>query len=437
MRLSRMLALGLALSTAASLGSAHAATTVTFWDFFGGGDGARMKQIVDGFNSSQTDIKVERTTQTWGNPFYTKVHTAVVSGQTPDVMTYHLSSIPAGLQKKDLRAFSAADLALGGLKAGDFQANLISTLNTDAKNITGKAGIYGVPLDTHTFVIYYNKDLLKKAGLLGADGMMSPVKSVADLTKALVAIKTKTGVTPVSLSYNQDQGSPYRLWYSLFLQQGGTMIKDGKLYLGDLDTKGKAALQVMSDWSKQGLITKNVTYPAGVALFTAGRSAMMMNGNWEVPTMVDAKAKGSIKFDYGIMAFPALYGGNAATMADSHELAIPNNTKNPMSADKLKAVMTFIGYVNKQGGMPWAGGGHIPAYLPTQNSSAFKTLQPNVQYSAVAAKDATLEPNLPFFGVGGPVYDAIGNDFNPVLLGQATPDQGIAKFKAALQGFSK
>jgi multiple sugar transport system substrate-binding protein len=28
---------------------------------------------------------VTQTTLTWGEPFYTKVHTAVVSGQTPDV----------------------------------------------------------------------------------------------------------------------------------------------------------------------------------------------------------------------------------------------------------------------------------------------------------------------------------------------------------------
>lgn len=436
MRLPRMLTLGLALSTAASLGGAQAQTTVNFWDFFGGGDGARMKQIVDAFNASQKDIKVQRTTQAWGNPFYTKVHTAVVSGQTPDVMTYHLSAIPSGLQKKDLRPFTTADLALGGLKSSDFQANLVSTLNTDAKN-SGGTGLYALPLDTHTFVVYYNKDLLKKAGLLGAGGMMAPVKSVNDLTKALQTIKAKTGVTPIALSTNQDPASIWRLWYSLFLQQGGTMVKDGKLYVGDLDTKGKAALQVIADWSKEGLITKNVMYPAGVALFTAGRAAMSLNGNWEVPTMVDAKAKGQVKFDYGVMSFPSLYGGNASTWADSHTLAIPNNSKTPISAEKLKAVMTFIGYVNKQGGNTWAGGGHIPAYVPTQNSSAFKAMQPNVQYSAISAKDARLEPTVPIFGVGGPVYDAVGTTFTPVLLGQATVDQAIAKFKTALQGFSR
>ena len=77
-----------------------------------------------------------------------------------------------------------------------------------------KPGIYAVPLDTHTFVVYYNKDLLKKAGVLDANGMMPAMKNIADMTKALQTIKDKTGVTPMALSTNQDSATPWRLWYS-------------------------------------------------------------------------------------------------------------------------------------------------------------------------------------------------------------------------------
>ena len=87
--------------------------------------------------------------------------------------------------------------------------------------------------------MYYNKDVLKKAGVLGANGMMPAMKSMADMTKTLQTIKDKTGVIPVALSTNQDSATVWRLWYSLFLQQGGTLVKDGKLSLSDLDTKGR------------------------------------------------------------------------------------------------------------------------------------------------------------------------------------------------------
>src|SRR5690348_12509114 len=102
-----------------------ATTTLTFWDFLGGGDGVRMKQIVEEFNKGQNDIRVTQSTLTWGEPFYTKVHTAVVSGQTPDVMTYHLSHFPAGILAKDLRALTPAELEQAGLKASDFQKSLV------------------------------------------------------------------------------------------------------------------------------------------------------------------------------------------------------------------------------------------------------------------------------------------------------------------------
>ena len=52
------------------------ATTITMWDFLEGGDGARMAELVDMYNSSQTQVQVERTSLEWGVPCYTKVRTS-------------------------------------------------------------------------------------------------------------------------------------------------------------------------------------------------------------------------------------------------------------------------------------------------------------------------------------------------------------------------
>jgi multiple sugar transport system substrate-binding protein len=116
---------------------------LTYWDFLGGGDGIRMKQIVEEFNKSQSEIHVTESTLTWGEPFYTKVHTAVVAGQTPDIMTYHLSHFPAGISAKDLRPLTTEELAAAGLKASDFQANLVQRSRKSARN-TAEATIFSV-----------------------------------------------------------------------------------------------------------------------------------------------------------------------------------------------------------------------------------------------------------------------------------------------------
>lgn len=87
-----------ALSVAALLmmaTSGHAKETVVWWDFLGGGDGVRMKSLIQQFNEEHADaIEIQATTLEWGVPFYTKAQTAAAVGEGSDVMTYHLSRVP-------------------------------------------------------------------------------------------------------------------------------------------------------------------------------------------------------------------------------------------------------------------------------------------------------------------------------------------------------
>src|SRR3981189_3023601 len=188
----------------------------------------------------------------------------------------------------------------------------------------------------------------------------------------------------------------------------------------------------MANWTKEGYIPKNTTYASAVALFSAGRSVFMINGNWEVPTLVDLEKSKKLTFEYGIQAFPKL-ADNSETWADSHQLAIPNNQKSPPSPEKVAAALKFIAYVVKQ--QTWAGGGHIPAYLPVQESAAYKDMSPNHEYSAGAAKDVVFEPGLPIFGVGSPSFGAISNFLIPVINGQSPVDKGFSQFTGELQKF--
>src|SRR3954451_12293338 len=105
----------------ASAGIAAAETqNVVWWDFLGGGDGVRMKSLIADFNKENPDIQIDATTLEWGTPFYTKVRTSAAVGQGPDVMTYHLSRIPIGLDEKVLSPITDEDLANADLKKEDF-----------------------------------------------------------------------------------------------------------------------------------------------------------------------------------------------------------------------------------------------------------------------------------------------------------------------------
>ena len=253
--------------------------------------------------------------------------------------------------------------------------------------------------------------------------------------KMLAQVKEKAKLTPIAFSSAPtDQASTWRAWYTFFKQQKGDFLKDGQLSFADMPNQGRTSLQTLVEMAEAGLITKNTAYPAMVALFSSGRTAFMINGNWEVPTVVDLKKNGKLPFDFGIVAFPKLFE-NPDTWGDAHTLAIPNNAKTPPTPEKVAAALKFIAYVVKQ--PAWAGGGHIPAYLPLQESAEYKEMQPNNQYSADAAAHVVLEPVLPIFGVGSPTFGAVANFLIPTINGQLPVDKGITQFTAELENFAK
>ncbi len=402
--------------------AAQAEETVVWWDFLSGGDGVRMKAMLDQFNKEHAGkVKIDATTFEWGVPFYSKVQTSAAVGQGPDIMTYHELRMPLGVSTGTLSPLSPEELAAAGIKATDFgPANWKAAQGPDGKQ-------YGVPLDIHSIVLYYNKDLLKKAGLLGDDGKPKGLDGVANFDAALAKL-TKDGVT--GLSVPGDNASGWRIFYTLLNQQGGEFLKDGKFLEGDNLAKATTALAEMNKWVKNGWAPAHTEYPASIALFTSGKAAMHINGVWEVPTMVDLAKKGQL-FDWGAIQIPVIYD-HPATWADSHSFAIPDRKGNPVSPEKRKLVLDIMHWFNAHS-IEWASGGHVPAYLPVQESAEFKAMKPNSDYVSLA-KTAVFDPVSKLAGVASPVYEAAGNYVVPAMSGEIAPAEAAKQMQQDLQG---
>ena len=421
----KLLTAAIAASTL-MVGVARAEETIVWWDFLSGGDGVRMKALLEEFNKEHAGkVKIDATTLEWGVPFYTKVQTSAAVGQGPDVMTYHESRLPLGVSTDVLSPLSADELAAAGIKGSDFgPANWKAAQGADGKQ-------YAVPLDIHSIILYYNKDLLKKAGLIGDDGKPKGLDGVANWDAALAKLTTG-GVVGLSVP-TADNATIWRIFYTLLNQQDGDFLKDGKFLEGDNLAKATTAIAEMQKWVKSGWTPAKTEYPASIALFTAGKAALHINGVWEIPTMVDLAKKGKL-FDWGAIQIPALYA-HPATWADSHAFAIPNRQGNAVPPAKRALVLQTIHWFNEHS-LAWAGGGHIPAYLPVQDSQAFKDLKPNSEYSSLA-KTAVFDPVSTLAGVASPVYDAAGNYAMPAMNGEMAPDEAAKQLRDDLQGQAK
>lgn len=396
---------------------------VTWWDFLGGGDGVRMKTLLDQFNTENAGkIHVNATTLEWGIPFYTKVQTAAAVGEGPDVMTYHLSRLPLGVSTGTLSEITEDELKSVGLADSDY-----ATANFGAAHVDGK--LYAVPFDMHSVVLYYNKDMLDKAGLIGADGLPQGLDGIDNFTAALK--KLQDGGAQYGISIHDSQGdSLWRIFYSLFGQQDGKFLADGKFLDGDNLDKAVKATTVIADWIKGGYAPASTEYPASIALFTGGKAAMHINGVWEVPTFTDLKAKGEL-FNWGAIPLPTFFD-HPATWADSHAFAIPNNVGKAADPAKRAAVLQVIAWMNKHSTF-WATAGHLPAYSPARESAEFKAMLPNANYAKLA-DTAVFDPSSVLAGVASPVYDAAGNFLMPAVNGEMTPEAGMAGMRDDLQG---
>jgi multiple sugar transport system substrate-binding protein len=389
---------------------------VKLWTLLSGGDGARMRALIDQFNASQRGVRVVTTTLKWGEPFYTKLITSSVVGEGPDIATVHLSRLPNLAGGGVLRPISEPELAAAGIKAGDYFPRQWE------KSRYGGAH-YAIPLDLHPLVLYYNKTLAGQAGLQGGAGRLKPIVGYEALTAAFREVRQRTGKAGLAMESGQGSYAIWRLWLSLLAQRKVTLIENGRFAYG---RAGVEELARVSAWFTRGYAPAGLDYPASTSQFMGGGAGFMLNGVWEVPELVRATRAGTLGFEYGIVPLPRLYQ-DASVWTDSHAFAIPANEGRLMPPDKVRAVLAFMAWISRHS-MGWAEGGHVPAYRPVAESAAARALMPNALY-AQATRSVVYDPGGWYMGAAGPVQ-AMASKFMPgALSGQLTPAEALGMFE--------
>jgi multiple sugar transport system substrate-binding protein len=138
----------------AGCGGKDDSKTITFWTPLTGDDGAYMDQIVKDYNATNPEIKVKHVITA---DMYTKISTVLASSKgVPDLAIIHADRVPGFVKQGVLESMQDTVLpAQPELKAENYLPQAWNTGNIDGTQ-------YTVPLDIHSNVMYYNKDLLKK-----------------------------------------------------------------------------------------------------------------------------------------------------------------------------------------------------------------------------------------------------------------------------------
>jgi multiple sugar transport system substrate-binding protein len=391
---------------------------ITFWNLFTGGDGLHINQMVSNFAKAYPDTPVNSVTLTWGAPYYTKLAMAAVGGQPPDVAIMHLSRMLGYAPGNLLMPYDLDQLAEYGITPNNYLPKI-----WDSAHYGGK--LYAIPLDTHPFVLYYNTDICRKAGLLGADGKLKPLVGANAVIDASQKAQKVTGSLGLALDTQDVQ--PWRLFYALYSQAGGKILTpDGSQLILD-DAKAVQALSFMADLTlKSKVASPTIDYGGAVALFASGKAGFFWDGEWEVTTFQTAN------LPFNMTLFPNIFGSNL-TQADSHTFVLPK----PSSVDpqRLASSLKFISFMLKNS-MVWAQGGHIPAYQPVIQSPAYQQMKPQANYAA-EAQYVTYDPPAWFSGSGSQMETEAGSAFQAVMSGQLSPQQGLDEYRTYMEKMLK
>ncbi|MCI3922043.1 extracellular solute-binding protein [Paenibacillus sp. TRM 82003] len=396
-------ATGLA-SCATPVTGSGSGTQLAYWNFFTGGDGERMVELVDSYRAEAPSVDVTATTLMWGAPYYTKLAMACAGGRAPDLATMHVSRLgPFAAHLLD--PFDLDELAARGITQDQFPSRVWENAQVDGE-------LYALPLDTHPMVLYVNTDLCSQAGLMGDDGELAPITSVEQFFDAGRRLAEVTGSTGISWAAADGLAS-WMMFWSIFRQMGGVMeLPDGGPAQVDREVM-TATFSFIRDMTDGTICSQTLDGPAAPAVFASQQAGLFVLGPWE---LITAETAG---IPFTMVPFPALFGDAPLIRADSHSFVLPRQ----LSVDPERRAAAYdMAASMLRNSLSWAGGGHIPALSAVSESPEFLTLEPQSNY-AEAAEFVEYDPAAYFSGSGSQLMSYGGQQILGVSTRAQTPEQ--------------
>jgi len=224
-----------------------------------------IAEIVDSFNKANAGkIRVEIEPQPDYNAYEQKVRTSLVAGVAPgDIFTIKLNATTKDYYSNKLLMDFGKDFN-GSWKASfDQGAVAQSTVGGKLKTL---------PFETGILPLWYNGDLLKKAGVSKVPSTMTELMSAMDKLKA-------AGVYPTSQMTGDTNAWTSMIWFSWFaVSYGGPQVWNKPFTDKAFVESAKLMKKIFDNYTTPDAIGAGAGVSGGH--FLAGRTAIFSNGPW-------------------------------------------------------------------------------------------------------------------------------------------------------------
>lgn len=319
-------------------GSAVGQTQLKFWinSSLGAHEKIAYQKAADEFSLKNPGVKVSVEVVPGSETDVAKLMTAVRSGAGPDIAV--------------IDRFTVAQRAATGLLV-----DLTPLITKEGKDLSQEYSegpwqevlyqkkVYALPTNTDARVLFYNKQLLKEAGIDLSE--FDPAKGPID-PQRFKEIAFKLNQTDSSGAYTRigfvpwlEQGWGYTWGYAF----GGSFFDFANCKVTATDSGVVKGYQFLYDWAKELDPQKARTFvdtywqwpsvgtlPDSQMPFFTGKVAFVITGNWVFATMKDAAPN----LDYGVTYIPAP-NGQKTSWSGGWSVAILQGAKNVDAAYKL------------------------------------------------------------------------------------------------------
>lgn len=375
---------------------------LVFWNPFTGPDGKNMQQIINNYNKTNPEYKVKNVSLK-EQDMYTKIPTVVNSGKNiPDMTIVHAERIKGFAANEMLTPFDEALTDFPEIK----EENYVKS-GWDIGNLEGKR--YSLPLDVHSFVMYYNKKLVEKY----APDVLEDNIVTFDEIKAAGEKAKKDNIKAVGITWTRP------IFLSLYHQFGGDITSDGEK--PTLNTPEAAeALNLLKSLVDEKLTNKDGEDPG--QLFKSGKQIFYPEGIWMQNGLNEVKS-----LEWGMTNFPQISTDKVVNWSSSHQFVMLNSKDR--NQEKTNGVLEFLDYL-RQNSLPWAEAGQNPAALATLEDPKYLELP-----QSFLVKDEKQQETLKIFDYqyNGFVVDEIDKMAGDAIFGKVKIEDALKKAQKSVE----
>ena len=397
--------LGLLAGAAAILGPVSAAQAETLnvvVAYYSAATQGLFEGMAKDFMAANPNDEIKIEVVQWDN-LQQRLTTDIAGGTEPDIAMIGTRWL-VDYVKNDI----AEPLDLTPEFKGAFIESFLSPSTFDGK-------LYGLPVAASARAMYYNKDLLAKAGVNEPPANWDGVVDTARKIKAL-------GSDAYGFALQGKEIETDAYWYYSLWTHGGELIQDGKS--GVASPEAIKALTLYKSMIDEGLTEPD---PTGLnrqdieRLFKQGRMGMILSGPWlrgqikeEAPTLNYAIApipEGSAKATYGVTDTLMVFKSSP-----KKELAMKFLTETAFSP-KWR-----IEFSTKEGFLPvMKEEAAAPVFADDPQLKAFTDMLPYARFA-------------PLISDWEQMVDAVIAAVQKVYIGQAQPEAALQEAAATIDG---